>query len=243
MSNSIALIDALKRELRARRITYAKVAQHLDLSETSVKRLFAHNSLSLPRIDAICALIGIEFTDLAAAAVARTSVISQLTLEQEQELVDDPRLMLVACAALSYWTLEHIVAHYALTKPQCIALLVRLDRLKMIELGANNRFRLRVSQTFRWLPDGPIQREFRKSAQIDYFQSRFNGENELMLQIFGALSPSSRAALLTRLKKVAHEFAEMNHQDGHLPLSDRQSMTLVLAVRPWEPRHLRALRR
>jgi hypothetical protein len=151
--------------------------------------------------------------------------------------------MLVACAALSYWTLEHIVEHYALTRAECIALLVRLDRLKMIELGPNNRFRLRVSQTFAWLPDGPIQQQFRKYAQIDYFQSRFSGGDELMLQIFGALARRSRAKLLTRLKQVAHEFAEMNHQDGHLRLSERHSMTLVLAVRPWEPRNLRALRR
>jgi hypothetical protein len=64
-----------------------------------------------------------------------------------------------------------------------------------------------------------------------------------MLQIFGSLSAQSRAALLGRLKNVAHEFAEMNQQDGPLPLSEKHSMTLVLAVRPWEPRNLRALRR
>ena len=243
MPHSVALMDALKRELRARRITYARVAQHLDLSEATVKRLFAQNELSLQRIDATCALLGIEFTDLAATAVARTSVISQMTLEQEQELVEDPKLMLVACAVLSYWTLEHIVEHYALTRAECIEMLARLDRLKMIELQPNNRFRLRISGTFRWLPDGPFQQQFRKYAQMDFFQSHFSGENELMLQVFGSLSAQSRAALLGRLKNVAHEFAEMNQQDGALPLDEKNSMTLVLAVRPWEPRNLRALRR
>jgi AraC-like DNA-binding protein len=243
MPHSVALMDALKRELRARRVTYARVAQHLSLSEATVKRLFAQNELSLQRIDATCALLGLEFTDLAAAAVARTSVISQMTLEQEQELVEDPKLMLVACAVLSYWTLEHIVEHYELTRAECIEMLARLDRLKMIELQPNNRYRLRISGTFRWLPDGPFQQQFRKYAQMDYFQSRFNGESELMLQVFGALSAPSRSTLLSRLKNVAHEFAEMNQQDGPLPLSEKNSMTLVLAVRPWEPSNLRALRR
>ena len=243
MPHSVALMDALKRELRARRITYARVAQHLDLSEATVKRLFAQNELSLQRIDATCALLGIEFTDLAAAAVGRTSVISQMTLEQEQELVEDPKLMLVACAVLSYWTLEHIVERYALTRAECIEMLARLDRLKMIELQPNNRFRLRISGTFRWLPDGPFQQQFRKYAQMDFFQSHFSDENELMLQVFGSLSAQSRAALLGRLKAVAHEFAEMNQQDGALPFDEKNSMTLVLAVRPWEPRNLRALRR
>ena len=243
MPHSVALMDALKRELRARRITYARVAQHLQLSEATVKRLFAQNELSLHRIDATCALMGMEFTDLAAAAVSRTSVISQMTLEQEQELVEDPKLLLVGCAVLSYWTLEHIVEHYALTRAECIELLARLDRLKMIELQPNNRYRLLTSAAFRWIPDGPFQQQFRKYAQMDYFQSQFSGDNELLLQVFGSLSAQSRAALLGRLKTVAQEFAEMNQQDGPMPLSEKNSMTLVLAVRPWEPRYVRALRR
>jgi AraC-like DNA-binding protein len=243
MAHSVALMDALKRELRARRITYARVAQHLQLSEATVKRLFAQNELSLQRIDATCALLGMEFTDLAATAVSRTNVISQMTLEQEQELVEDPKLLLVGCAVLSYWTLEHIVEHYALTRAECIELLARLDRLKMIELQPNNRYRLLTSAAFRWIPDGPFQQQFRKYAQMDYFQSHFSGDNELMLQVFGSLSAQSRAALLGRLKNVAHEFSEMNQQEGPLPLTEKNSMTLVLAVRPWEPRNLRALRR
>jgi hypothetical protein len=243
MPHSIALMDSLKRELRARRITYARVAKHLALSEATVKRLFAQNELSLQRIDATCALLGMEFTDLAASAVARTSLISQMTLEQEQELIEDPKLLLVGCAVLSYWTLEDIVEHYALTRAEVIEMLVRLDRLKMIELQPNNRFRLRISGTFRWLPDGPFQQHFRKYAQMDFFQSHFSDENELMLQVFGSVSAQSRAALLNRLKNVAHEFAEMNQHDGPLPIAEKNSMTLVLAVRPWEPRNIRALRR
>ncbi len=236
-------MDVLKRELRARRITYARVAKHLELSEASVKRLFAQNELSLQRIDATCALLGMEFTDLAASAVARTSLISQMTLEQEQELIEDPKLLLVGCAVLSYWTLEDIIEHYALSRPEVIEMLVRLDRLKMIELQPNNRFRLRISGTFRWLPDGPFQQHFRKYAQMDFFQSHFSDENELMLQVFGSVSAQSRAALLNRLKHVAHEFAEMNQHDGPLSIAEKNSMTLVLAVRPWEPRNIRALRR
>lgn len=243
MPHSNSLMHTLKLELRARKITYARVAEQLGLSVTSVKRLFSQNRFNLQRIDSICSLMGIEFTDLARSVVAKTSVIAQLTHEQEKEFVADPRLMLVACAALSHWNFEQIVAHYDLKESECIRLLARLDRLKFIELGSHNRFKLMVSQTFAWLPDGPIQQQFREYAQLDYFRSRFDGENELMLLVFGALSKPSRAALIARLKRVAHEFSQMNNDDAPLPLSERQSMSLVLAVRPWEPRYLRVLRR
>jgi AraC-like DNA-binding protein len=47
MSQSSQLIDALKLELRRQRITYKQVAQTLELSEASVKRLFAGRFFTL----------------------------------------------------------------------------------------------------------------------------------------------------------------------------------------------------
>lgn len=243
MPQSASLVTTLKKELRGRKITYARVAGHLGLSETSVKRMFSLGKLSLERIDAICALMGLEFTDLARSVVAASTVISQLSHEQEEKFVADPKLMLVACAVLSHWNFEQIIEHYELSGAECVKLLTRLDKLKFVELYPNNRFKLLVSRTFSWLPDGPIQRQFREYAQLDYFRSKFDGENELMLMVFGTLSKPSRAALQVRLKKLAHEFSEMHNDDAPLPLSERKSMSLLLAARPWEPRYLRVLRR
>jgi hypothetical protein len=42
MSQTRPLIDTLKQELRTRRINYRQVADALELSETSVKRLFSN---------------------------------------------------------------------------------------------------------------------------------------------------------------------------------------------------------
>ena len=55
MPQTAALVDALKRELRTRKLTYAQVATHLAMSEASVKRMFSRNEFTLERIDAICA--------------------------------------------------------------------------------------------------------------------------------------------------------------------------------------------
>jgi hypothetical protein len=76
--------------------------------------------------------------------------------------------------ALNHVTFDQIVAAYAIPKAECIQLLMRLDRLKFIELQPNNRIRLLVSHTFSWLPDGPIQRFFNQQAHNEYFRSRFD---------------------------------------------------------------------
>jgi len=243
MAGTGALVDSLKRELRARNITYAAVAKRLAMSEASVKRMFSHKAFTLSRLDAICELAGMEFSELAHSLSAQDAVISQLTYEQEKELIENHRLMAVALSTLNHWSFEQIVAFYDFDAAECTRLLARLDRLKFIELMPGNRIRLLVSRAFAWIPDGPIQRFFKEQGHGDFFGARFDGENELLLLANGALSRHSVAALLARLRKTAAEFSAMRSDDAGMPASERSPITLLVAARPWFPEFLRKYRR
>jgi AcrR family transcriptional regulator len=234
MAQSATLVDVLKRELRTRGITYAKVARHLGLSEASVKRLFSRKDLSLKRIDGVCELANIEFSMLAEIVAREESRITALTLAQEQEIIGNIKLFLVAVLALNHVSFDEMLATYDFTKPELIKLLVRLDRLKFVRLLPNNRIRLQVSPTFAWRPDGPIQRFFKDRGAREYFRSRFDGEDELLFLINGILSKASRTAFVGRLRRLAREFAEMASEDVRLPVPDRRSMSMVIAIRHWD---------
>ena len=54
MRQTLAIHAALKRLLKARGRTYAEAATVLELSEASVKRLFARGELALDRIERLC---------------------------------------------------------------------------------------------------------------------------------------------------------------------------------------------
>jgi hypothetical protein len=45
------------------------------------------------------------------------------------------------------------------------------------------------------------------------------------------------------MRELAAEFAEMHREDLALPLAQRHGSSALLAIRPWEPRAFRALRR
>ena len=64
MSQTRSLIDTLKLELRKQRITYKQVSEILDLSETSVKRLFSEEAFSIKRLEKVCALLHLDISDL-----------------------------------------------------------------------------------------------------------------------------------------------------------------------------------
>ncbi len=243
MARTAVLVDTLKRELRSRGITYAAVAKHLGMSEASVKRMFARKEFTLSRLDRICERAGMEFSELARLIAPQDAVISQLSYEQEKEFVENHKLMLVALCTLNHWSFDDIVAAYDIPPAECVKLLARLDRLKFIELLPNNRIRLLVSRAFAWIPDGPIQRLFKEQFQVDFFRSKFDKDNELLLVANGALSKPSIAALLARLRKTVAEFSGMRSDDAGLPSAERSPITLLLAARPWGAGFLRKYRR
>ena len=243
MAHSLQMVDVLKRELRSRSLTYAHVARHLGLSEASVKRMFSQRNFTLRRLDQICSLTGNEFSDLMRALVEEDTLIAQLTLEQEREIIANKKLFVVAVCALNHLTFEQIVRLYDIAPAECVQLLLRLDRLKFIRLLPNNRIKLLVARTFSWIPDGPIARYFTEQAHNEYFRSRFDRPDEFMLVVNGMLSEASAAAMVTRLKRAAREFSELHNEDIRLPLPERRARSLLVAIRHWEPQPFLDLRR
>lgn len=243
MAHTAALVEALKRALRVRGITYRHLAPHLKLTEASVKRLFSRRDFTLKRLDEICRCAQIEFSELAREVVRDETLISHLSLEQEKEIVSDRKLFLVAVCALNHVTFDQIVETYDMSGAECVKLLTRLDRLKFIELLPANRIKLLVSRTFAWLPDGPIQRFFNSQAYSEFFRSRFNRPDEFMLVVNGMLSKTSSADVVNLLKRITREFSDLHNEDSRLPLGERSPMTLLVAVRHWQLAAFAELRR
>jgi transcriptional regulator with XRE-family HTH domain len=243
MAQGAGLVAALKRSLKAQGLTYARVAHGLGMSEASVKRMFSRREFTLKRLEQICEFAGVELAELARSLGSDERLLAQLSRQQEREIVADRKLMLVALCAMGGWTLEQMLAAYSLTEVECIRLLLRLDRLKVIRLHPGNRIRLLLSRSFSWLPDGPMQQYFKVQAQNDYFRSRFSRPDELMLFVTGRLSAASRSAMIARLRRVASEFNDLHNEDSRLPFQERAGVSMLIAIRPWELSAFHDLRR
>jgi transcriptional regulator with XRE-family HTH domain len=102
MSQIASLLNTLKRELKAQGITYAEAAARLELSESSIKRLFSESRLSLHRLEQLCGLVGLEISDLVLRMTEARRRLDRLTEEQEREVAGDPRLLLVAICVLRW---------------------------------------------------------------------------------------------------------------------------------------------
>jgi DNA-binding Xre family transcriptional regulator len=234
MAQAGELIDTLKRVLRSQGITYAVVAERLGMSEANVKRMFASRRFTLERVEDICRLMNMDLTDLLHYYDDSRQRINQLTLEQEEELIQDLKLLLVAVSVRNRLSFEDILSNYRISETECIHYLAKLDRLKIIDLLPHNRIKLRIDEGFRWRPNGPIERFYEEQIQGQFLKSTFSGKDEKRLFLFGLLSETSTEHLLSKIQSFANEFTELHRQDSHLPLDRRRTTGLMLAMRPWE---------
>ena len=231
MAEQALIVAELKRGLRERALTYASVAKKLGLSVASVKRLFSSADFSLRRVDLICELLETNLAEVLARARERPAV-DQLTLAQEQELVSDPKLFLVAWLVFNRAPLEDIVRSYRFSEREVLRYLYRLDQLKVIELQPRNRVRLLVNRHFSWRAGGPVQRYIHQKLLREFMSSHFAGPQEEFLFHGGRVSDETLGEIKLVLRNASRQCAEIVERDRGPP-GNRRGAAFLLALRPW----------
>ena len=237
------LLTTLKRLLKTQGLTYRDLAAKLDLSEPSVKRMFATRRLTVDRLVEIAGLLGFTLAELAQEAAIGESRLHTLSEKQERELVGDEKTLLVAVCVLNQWTVADMRAVYRLSEADCIRHLAKLDRLRLIHLLPGNRIRLNIARDFDWLPDGPIRRYFLKQGLADFLRGDFTAADETMAFSHGMLTDAAIAKVHAEMRKLRQRFAELHEESLLAPLSKRRGCGMLLAMREWELAAFTALRR
>ncbi|MFN9452104.1 MAG: helix-turn-helix domain-containing protein [Rubrivivax sp.] len=243
MSSTRDLVQALKAELKNAGLTYAELGAQLGMAESSIKRMFSQADMPLSRIDEVLRVLHLDFADLAARVVESQPLRRELSQEQEQAVLADRKLLLAAICCLSQWNFEQIVNTYAISEAELVQRLAQLDRLGIIELKPLNRYRLLVSKTLRWRPDGPVMAYFRTHVVDDFFSGDFGGEGEQLMLVHGQIGTGLASAFNERLARLAQDFAQQHLADQKLPASQKRPYTLVIAMRSWWFSVFRDLRR
>ncbi len=233
MTTSARIIDTLKRELKSRGITYKTLAARLSLSESAVKHMFSTSNFSLRRLDEICAVLEVDFGDLVDISQSREQRIEQLSEQQEEEIMSDMRLLLVAYCLLNYWSFDEILERYDITPQQGRSYLRKLDRMKFIELQPGDRVRLLLANNFSWRKNGANEQFFRGRVQNEFFSHDFRDDESLRIVKNGMLSRKSMMRLIEKLNATGDLFDDTTWEERKLSADDRKGTTMVLAIRHW----------
>jgi transcriptional regulator with XRE-family HTH domain len=234
VSESARIIEALKRSLKNRGLTYRDLARKVGLSEASIKRVFAEETFSLQRLEHICLAIGLSVSELVRMAGDSQEPHSQyLSLEQEQLLAGDSRLLASFYLLLNGHSSAEILGRMDLTERELRELYVKLDAAKIIELQPQLKARLRVGPVISWRADGPVHRVYERQVKAEFLQADFQGPLEALHFRSAELSEASARILTRKLEQLTRDFAELAALDVGLAAAEKRSAALLLAFRPW----------
>jgi len=233
MNDRSRLMTALKQLLKARGWRYADLAEALGVSEPTVKRMLSSGRMDLARLEDVCARLDIDFFELARIARGTRDARTHLSPAQEAALADAPRLMTMFHLLCQGWRVDAVREAFALDRVESTRLLAALDRLDLIELLPGDHVRLRVPRDFAWRDDGPVRARYMHMASEEFLRDRFDGPGALFTLELRELGDASVAQLRRRLERVVAEFREAADLDVTLPAERRNSVGLLLAMRPW----------
>lgn len=234
MSQTSDLLAALKKCLRAKGYSYVDVAEALGISEASVKRIFSRQTFTIERLEEVCRFLDMSIYDLARLTrLERDDEVTQLTMEQEQGLADDPLVLTYFYLLLTGRTPEKIAGEFGLDDRQQTTMLVRLSRLKLVELYPTNSGRLLTSRRIEWRKDGPIRKLYQEQVSAAFMNSRFEGKDQSLTFDTGELSDASVKVLMRKIEKLRREFDELADLDISMPVARKKAYALLIGFRPW----------
>jgi len=242
VSATQALLRGIKSALRTRRLTYRQLALAIGVSEATVKRDLSRGHFSLHRLDQICEALQLTLSDLT-QPIEGDEVMTQLSETQEIALTSHPKNLVVTYLLVNDWSFQEIVSAFRMDEAELIDILLRLDKLRIVDYRPPYRIRKLTARNFSWRTDGPVHEFFVTRFAPEFFRSSFEGAGDAFRFTGGLLSTESQARFKGSLERLAAEFEELARKDARLPLARRFGCSAVLAVRSWEFSEFTRLRR
>jgi transcriptional regulator with XRE-family HTH domain len=234
LNQTAKLIIALKKSMKAKGLTYQMIAQKLEVSEATIKRsLSEEDSLSMKRLELICQVIGITFSELVRLAELHVDEkVNTLTEEQEEALSLELDLFKIFYLLLRQWSLEKIEENFKVSFLELEKILLKLDQLKLIEYHSDKKVKLLTNRNIKWHKNGPIYKIFEKEMKNNFLAKAFDHVNEKFTMLSGTLSQASKIIVKEKMNRFEKEIEEIIEMDVYLEKDTTESMAIILALGP-----------
>lgn len=209
------ITDALKVALRSRGLTYKDLAEKLNLSEKTIKRLFSEQDCSLSRLDNICSAINLSVFDLMDFARQYKEPHAKLSPAQEQFLAENRAHFNFMFMLTIGYSAEQIQERYKLSELGLFRYLRDLDAQDLIALGANNQFRLLIKGKLLLKLHGPLHNILRDANTL-FLEHVVDNEAEPGVSFRSAYRFISKETLV----ELGNDFEELNNKYQKLAQRD-----------------------
>lgn len=214
----VEITRALKLALKANGVTYQVVAERIGVSEQTIKRLFKDKDCSLSRLSEVCEAIDISLYDLLDVAREFSEPMTSLSEEQQTWLAMNPSHFHFLFFLTSGYALTDIQEKYQLDEVTVFRYLRDFDRKGLIELSAENKFRLKVEGKLLMTLSGKLSKLVR-ARNHDFLNHVFDHNDDIhtwFSSSFRFMSPDTLSALHSDLKEIMKRYRKAAYQDENI---------------------------
>jgi DNA-binding Xre family transcriptional regulator len=211
------LTGCLRAIMKAKKVTYASLAKHLEVSEATMKRFFTANDGSIGRITEICSALSISFADLVEQSKSKGEHVFALSLEQENFFATHPNYFAFFQELLEKnLSPKEIRTKHRISQHSATRYLRQLDKMGLIEWLPSDRVKLKVQGTHNWLDGGPLQQKFLPAdnlAFLKYVEKNFQQDSHFLTTSNRHVHPETLRALISELKPLFSSFRKRVYRD------------------------------
>ena len=213
-----ALQKSLKESIKARGFNYSEIADKLNVSEVTVKRLFTSEDPSFKRLTEVCKLIDISIFDLVSVTSKQSQKEYILTEDQDFTFANDEKLYFFFIELFSK-NVDLIQSEYQLSKSFIHEHLRKLEKLGLLELHPNNKINILVKGSITWRKNGIMQQKFMLSRHLEYankFTECCKQDNYYIASTEGTLSVDSLNNMMNELKSIVEKYRQVAAREKHI---------------------------
>lgn len=240
----------MKSMMKARKVTYARLAAKLGLSEITIKRTLNAPDGNLARLVDICSVLNTSFYDLVALSKTGSDVFYPLPAEAENffalHIHYFQYFILLYEAQMSVVEIEK---EYKLTKKSTARYLQKLEQLKLIERLAGDKIKFLCSgiilldQT-KALYAKAVGENF--SAYLKFMTDAKTPKNEFQRIFFGEIKmrPETLKNFVKELNFLEDKYSEIAKREMDLVANEKlKAVTYLMTAAPFKfrPQNLPAI--
>jgi DNA-binding Xre family transcriptional regulator len=205
-----AILAALKKVMREKKMAYRELAPLVSLSESGLKKIFGSRDCSYIRLAQISRALGFKLTDLLAEIDRSEMRQVRFTEKQQAFLLKNMRIFrFFVKLVVERQTVESIQKEFSLGQKETFGVLKRLDELGLIQLLPKDQINLPPLIYVKDFGPGPllekVYKDWGESIVQELASPRFQSSGQFIIRTLRMRTDTYRE-LLGRLLDLESEF-------------------------------------
>jgi transcriptional regulator with XRE-family HTH domain len=209
------IFEKLRSALKARGLKYKDIAESLNVSEPTIKRLFQDKDCKLSRLIEICQILDISIDDILNKDARAEPPPKPMSAEIERKLAENDSLFALLIHLTEGLSLRETAALYNIS-PASIFLHAReLEKLNIIEILPKDKIKILISQPLTWTPNGPLFSQIKKTnlAFLSWVMERTQQEDTTFISLTRTMLPETAQLLQKDLAELRDKFIQLSRED------------------------------